>query len=113
MSTEDDELHVWAREALEQASDQDDGLTSARLRAARLRALEHARRPRTWQSGWAPAAAATAAVVIALTYSVQHPDPPAVDPDAEVVELLADVPDLELVEELEFYRWLDSHEHAG
>lgn len=113
MSTRDDAFEQRLRAALDAETDALDGLTVARLRAARMRALDRAGRRRARRERWVPAMAATAAIVIAFGFTLQRTGTESAPPAAEAFELLAAGADLELVEELEFYEWLISREHAG
>ena len=87
-----------------------DELTVARLRAARHRALDaRPHRKLWWAAAGLTATAATAALVAILVVS------PATAPPAnslEQIDLLADA-DIELFENLEFYRWLAERQDAG
>lgn len=108
----DDRLEAEVRARLETDLDRDDELLNARLRAIRLKALERARRgPVRATDRFVPAATVAAALLLAITFSLQRaertPDEPA------LFDLLADSQDLELIEDLEFYEWLDRDEHAG
>ena len=111
----DEEFVARLKTALDKSSEQLDGHVLSRLNQARHAAVEEisAARPRRWL--WAPvAAAATAAavvVVLRLAGPGQVPDglPVALD-DLEI--MLAEE-DLELLEELEFYAWLDLQGNIG
>lgn len=87
-----------------------DGSTRSRLTQARHRALAELERPalRGWRMRWLPAGAVVAAALVALVL-VRFPDG---DIGLEAaaatdLEILLDAEDLELIEELEFYAWLD------
>lgn len=87
-----------------------DELTVARLRAARHRALDaRPHRKLWWAAAGLTATAATAALVAILVVS-PAPAPPA--SGLEHMELLAEA-DLEMLENLEFYRWLAERQDAG
>ncbi|HHO68564.1 MAG TPA: DUF3619 family protein [Gammaproteobacteria bacterium] len=93
------------RQQLDRQADELDELTLARLRAARARALEQARggaRSHAWlpAAGMAVAAALVAAVLL-------WPSAPKLPAGADDLDLLAAGEDMELIEELEFYDWLD------
>lgn len=111
MSTKDDQLAAWARASLERDLDHPDEFTAARLRAIRLRALERTRGRSRWTQRLIPAATVAAAFIVALTFSIQRTPPTASEP--MVFDLLADSQDLELIEELEFYEWLERRDNAG
>jgi hypothetical protein len=92
------------RQQLDRHADQLDEVTASRLRAARRRALEaNTRRAFRWLpvSGVAAAAAALLAV---LVWQQHSGDLAAVQEDWDI---LAAGEELELIEELEFYDWLE------
>jgi len=100
-----------AKAALDQSALQLDELTSARLRAARKRALDiHPRR-----FGWLAAGGLATAAVTATLVAVLLIAPPAAPPIAgfEQFDLLSENDSLELYRELEFYRWLAEHTDAA
>jgi len=93
------------RQTLDQHADAVDEVTAARLAAIRRNALDA--RPR--RTHWLPAAAWSAVAASVLTVALllnQDADLPGMDLD--VLELVAQSEDLELIEELDFYDWLDS-----
>ena len=92
------------RQTLDQHADALDDVTAARLAAIRRNALDA--RPR--RAHWLPAAALSAIAASVLTVAVlinRNADLPGIDMDA--LELIAESEDLELIEELDFYDWLD------
>jgi hypothetical protein len=101
---------------------QDDGVDAvmtARLRAARARALDDA--PGHRVSGWLFASGGLAAATALAVLLVMHPlrattsgpaSGSAQAPQAEALEVLTDDVDAELYEDLELYRWLE-REHDG
>ncbi len=97
-----------------------DGATSSKLHQARSAALEQAKNT---QWNWMPlGGAVTAAALLTVILQVgpdwrntlvTEPLPQLVDAEPaniDDLELLASAVDLELLEELEFYMWLDSNE---
>ncbi|MBM4195675.1 MAG: hypothetical protein FJ197_01070 [Gammaproteobacteria bacterium] len=115
----EDRFETRLRDALREQADAIDGPTRSRLNRARqqvLAELDHAgHRPAGLGSGWQPAlgAAALAALAIALwpgrggPLSPVAPSIDGADPALELELLLAE-DSLEMLEELEFYKWLDS-----
>jgi hypothetical protein len=90
-----------------------------RLRRARYHAIEQLEKPTGWSVLGLPAGALAASLAIVLTVNlVQDPNgrpalSTAVDPElAAIANILADG-ELELIEELEFYQWLDATGYAG
>lgn len=110
----DDKDHEFlkrVRAELDRGADALDELTVARLRAARRRALDARPRARAWfVAGGVTAGLVTAALLAVLLA------PPAGGPPGtaglEQIELLADA-DVDLYNDLEFYRWLAEHPDAG
>lgn len=105
MSDDDKPFVDQVRNTLDQHADALDEVTAARLAAARRNALEA--RPR--RTHWLPVAALSAVAASILTVALllnQDISLPGSDPDA--LELVAQSEDLELIEELDFYDWLDS-----
>jgi hypothetical protein len=106
-----------ARRTLDTAANDIDELTSARLRAARLRALDTGRRVPPWRRGWIVvtggfAAAGLAALVATALLWVTPPTPhaPVSIADADDLELLATQENPDFFDELDFYDWLADHE---
>ena len=89
---------------LRESEEQLDELTLARLRAARLRALEAARPARR---GIVLGGLAGAAAVLVLAVSVWWTQPRGVAPPLEDLQLLSAGDDLPLMQELDFYLWLE------
>ncbi len=95
------------REHLTQHEDGVDELTAARLQALRKQALEH--RPRQGLR-WFPAAGlATAAAAVLAVVVWQHHDS-GLPLSADDWELLAAGEEIELIEEWEFYAWLEEQQ---
>lgn len=110
----DDAIAARARALLDRASDELDADTRARLRAARLRALERVGARRTRRAALAAAgvgAAAAAAVAALLLRPARETDSAGAFAEAfEDFEILGAADDLELYDDLEFYRWLEENE---
>lgn len=108
--TDDDRLRRQAQQALDERTAALDGATLSRLTQARHHAVEAASdRPRANWLGLRIAGATAAVAAIALTaLLMQGEAPPRAQEltlaDLELLELDAD---LELVEEAEFYLWLE------
>lgn len=101
---DDDEFCETTAERLHESEQQLDELTLARLRAARLLALEvaHPGRPKLLLGGVAGAAA-----VLMLALSVWWMQPHSVTPPLEDLQLLSAGENLRLIEDLDFYLWLE------
>ena len=108
-SPREDRLAERIRQQLDREAGQLDELTVARLRTARLRALEQARRPRhRWLAMLGTAA--VAAVVAAVLYWQSPVNLPGAIDDLDIV---ATGDEMELFEDLDFYDWLDETQTAG
>lgn len=111
------EIKERVSRALDEQADSIDGATLSRLRQARARALET---PPLWQ-GWRLPLALSAAIslVAALVLLDAHQGQQLpeellpVSRQLEVMEIINLEVDLELVEELDFYDWLEQQENAG
>lgn len=105
-----------AAEQLSRNADAVDDATRARLRAARRRALDARKgRPSIASRFGFPAAVAVAAAVLATVlllprWSGEPPQDLVAGVGLEDLELLGAAEDLELYEQLEFYRWLETSE---
>jgi len=97
------------RAQLDQDARELDELTVARLRAARRQALDAGPRRMRWLAAGG-LAAATVAGLVALLLLTPAASPPA--NGLEQLELLADA-DIEVYDNLEFYRWLAEQRRAG
>lgn len=107
---EDRRFAERAREQLERSVQELDADTGARLRAARLRALDLAPRGSYAVPIGALATASAAVLAVYLWSETLAPGPVATLAD---FELLSSVEPLELYEQLEFLEWLDAHEQTG
>ena len=85
-----------------------DGETRSRLNQGRQRALAELERSRPAWVQWMPAAGVTAAAVLAVVIWTGNPAPdvpvPAV---ADDIEILLDEDSLDMLEDLEFYSWIE------
>ncbi len=105
MSNDDKQFVDQVRDTLDLHAGKLDEVTAARLAAARRNALDS--RPR--RTHWLPVAALSAIAASVLTVALllnQDVGLPGDDPEA--LELVAQSDDLELVEDLDFYDWLDA-----
>jgi len=86
-----------------------DAHTVARLRAARRHALDaHRAGVRRWVPAFAVASAAAVLLALLMWQSPSAPPLPAED-----WEIVVSGDDLDLIEEYEFYEWLDATQTAG
>jgi hypothetical protein len=108
MNTQHEKTFIEAvRRGLARHEDSVDAVTAARLRAMRSTVLTT--RP-TRRHTWYPAVAlaSAAAVLVAVAIWLQQPAGDAALP--QDWEALASSADMELIEELDFYAWLDETE---
>ena len=99
-----------AGKQLDRHADQLDELAVARLRAVRKAALEQ---PARSSFAWLPLtglAGAAAALLAAVIWYQQPADMPVISDDWDV---LAASEELELIEELEFYDWLETTQSSS
>ena len=106
-SREPDELLAQIRRQLDASTERLDELTVARLRAARVRALEAAQAKRPfaawrWLVPLASAATATVIVMALVRPNVSAPDGATLPGEGDIELMSATAP----LEELEFYEWL-------
>lgn len=114
--SDDDRLAKRAKALFDESVRELDGETLSRLNRSRCRALDEARRGgagRTWR-GSVPAAVAAAVAVVAVVVVWRagtgvDPLPPATASD---LEFLLTGEELEMLEALEFYRWMALEETA-
>jgi len=108
----DEALERRVRAALDEAAARLPATRAARLAAARARAVEAARgrrRLRLVPAAVAAAAAAVAGVALLRPWRAAAPPPEAV----EDIEILTAAEPLELIEDLDFYRWLEEEHGDG
>lgn len=121
MGHESEQLTDGLRKVLQHSVNTLDGETSSRLRRARAQAVEATSQQR-WH--WQPRRAWVALpllLVLALVIGLreQRPGIPEPLPDAgdalsiQDYSILTSSQDLELLEDLEFYRWLDGQVEQG
>ncbi len=116
MSGEQEELEKRSAELLREGAQNLSGHVRSRLNQARHAAVEEARHSRASWRLWAPAGGLAAAVVLAFVIGSrpsQQESPVAAAPSAEQsamddLDLLAGNESFELLEDLEFYAWLDA-----
>ncbi len=103
----DDPLLRRARHELRASEHDLDELTLARLGRARARAIEAAARGKRYRWWRAAPLAAAAALALALGLAWLQPPPDSPAPLLEDLRLLSSGADLEMLEDLDFYLWLE------
>jgi hypothetical protein len=113
MSKTDEQLAQQAKEAFDRSVDGLDAATLSRLNRGRQAALAEAGQPgRDWLR-WMPATGAAAAVLLVMI-TVQGPgDVDVMSAPSTDLEILLSEESIEMLEELEFYSWLDTQELEG
>jgi hypothetical protein len=114
MSPRETEWTNQIRRALDADLARPDPALSGALARRRARALEHAHRTRTGLRAYAPGAAfATAAVVVLMLAGSPQSPRNIHDDDRLLLEVARFNADIELIEDLDFYHWLDANGYAG
>lgn len=112
MNESDDSFGKKAKAAFDNSVDELDAATLSKLNRSRHNALAELEHPKRQWSRWMPATGAAAAVLIAV---VLLQSPSAVNDVAGPttvtdMEILLGEDSIEMLEELEFYSWIDSAE---
>ncbi len=91
-----------------------DGQTRSRLNRGRQAALDALKTGRPVWVQWAPAAGVAAAAVVAVVLWTGNPPVDGLTPEASAAdfEILLTEDSFEMLEELEFYSWIDIDEDA-
>ena len=110
MKKSDDKFVQEAKVLFDQSVDRLDAAALSRLNRSRQRALEEVRKPQVGWMRWAPVSGAVVALlaVILLTQpgtGVDEPPPAVVDMD-----IVLGGENIEMLEDLEFYAWIDALE---
>ena len=109
-TVKDDELAAKAKALFDASVDGLDGQTLSQLNRNRHEALEQAagRRTIAWTQ-WVPATGVAAAAVVAVAVWNSEPSlaPSDAPSTASDFEIILEVDDLEMLEELEFYSWIE------
>lgn len=98
------------KKGLEQHADAVDELTASRLRAIRKAALSRSTRP---GFNWLPATGLAMAAAALVAVLVWNHAPDGINGLPGDAELLSQIEDLELLEELEFYAWLEETQSSS
>lgn len=113
MSEENDLFTRQIKTVLDHGNHNLDADTAARLARARRAALAGPARPRRH---WHPAAnglAIAAGLLLAVGLWLSRPAPETAPPDMEDLQLLAEKPDLDFYQDLDFYVWLAEQNDEG
>lgn len=110
MSKNDEQLTQQAKEAFDRSVDGLDAATLSRLNRGRQAALAELESPARQWLRWMPATGAAAAVLLVLTMLGGPNDIGVIDAPATDLEILLSEESIEMLEDLEFYSWLDTQE---
>ena len=114
MNRSDENLLTRWRSALDADVENLDARTVARLVQIRHQAMSRRSARQSFRPRFAPAVAfATSALVLATLLRISDGSIPVFDADAILLEIVLAEDELELIEDLEFYRWLDANGNAG
>jgi len=111
----DEALVERARDLFDESVAGLDAETRSRLNRSRQRALAEIGRGRPDWVRWTPAFGATAAAVVAVVLITGTPSVDLVEAPASAsdLDILLDEENLEMLEELEFYSWIEFDEQAS
>lgn len=110
MKESDENITRQAKEAFDRSVDGLDAATLSRLNRGRQAALAEASRPREAWLRWIPATGLAAAMVLAVMVLQSPAEIDAMTAPAGDLEILLGEESIEMLEDLEFYSWLDSEE---
>lgn len=115
MTDNDEKLGKRAKALFDTSVDELDGATLSRLNRSRRRAIAELGRPGTAWMRWAPAAGMATAMLVAVMMIVPGPgqQEQAVPTSVTDMEILLGDEEFEMLEELEFYSWMDLAEDNG
>ena len=110
MKKTDEQLAEQAKRSFDESVDRLDGAALSRLNRGRQAALREAgRRDHAW-TRWMPATGVAAAVLLAV-FTLRGPaDVNVITAPATDLEILLSEESIEMLEDLEFYSWLDSQD---
>jgi hypothetical protein len=115
MNEQHDAFEKQLKDTFDESVDALDGATLSKLNRGRHEALAQLQKPRRQWSRWMPATGAVAAILVAVVI-VQSPS--GINEVAEIttvtdMEILLGEDSIEMLEDLEFYSWIDAAEAEG
>lgn len=114
MTFRENEWTDQVRRALDEELARPDPSLSGELARRRTLALSHARRPATGLRACAPGFAfAAAAFAVVMIAGLPQTSRPGYQDDPLLLEVASLDTDIELIEDLDFYHWLDANGYAG
>lgn len=113
MKKTDEEVVRTAKRAFDESVDALDGETLSRLNRGRQAALAEASRSGPQWTRWMPATGLAAAVLLAV-FALRGPaDVSTIAPPTADLDIVLSEESIEMLEDLEFYSWLDSQDIDG
>ena len=112
MKKTDGQLAEAAKKAFDQTVDGLDAATLSRLNRGRQAALDAARQPARQWLRWVPATGVAAAVLLLLVTQQGPGDVEVIAAPAADLEILLSEESIEMLEELEFYSWLETEDES-
>ena len=113
MNKTDEQLAQQAKEAFDRSVDGLDAATLSRLNRGRQAALAELEHPdRQWQR-WMPATGVAAAVLLVMITFGGPGEIDVINAPATDLDILLSEESIEMLEDLEFYSWLDTQELEG
>jgi len=112
MNEQDNKFEKMAKAAFDSSVEKLDAATLSRLNRGRQEALQELESPRHRWSRWMPATGVAAAVLVAIVM-LQSPvniDDAVSPTNLTDIEILLGEDSIEMLEELEFYSWIDTAE---
>jgi hypothetical protein len=104
----DDGFAAHAKRRFDESVDRIDGSTQSKLTSARHAALAEIRPARAATMRWAPlAGVAAAAALAAVLWTSGLPEQDRAVPEVADIEILLTEDSLEMLEDLEFFSWID------
>lgn len=110
MKERDEKLGRRAKALFDESVDELDAASLSRLNRGRQAALAELSRQRQPWIRWMPAAGITAAVLFAVMVLAPQPQVPEVPVAVTDMEILLGEDDIDMLEDLEFYSWIDMAE---
>ena len=113
MNKTDEDFIKSVKTALEESTENLDAVTRSRLTTARHQALAQKNKKRTWFPGLVPVGAFASLAAAILIFTIWSENSGLENPSLmEDMELLSSSESFELLEELEFYEWLDIEDYG-
>lgn len=113
MNEADNNVDKKMKAAFDESVDALDAATLSRLNRSRQAALAELSRPRRRWSSWVPATGVAAAVLLSVVILQSPRDTVAEAVSVSDMEILLGEDSIEMLEDLEFYSWIDAADREG